>query len=107
MVKHTPGKWSTSWDKEDDRCTVYSVPQDVNVAILFKTVDDIEANARLIAASPTMYSDHDANHRDAIRALDALGEGDTATVRRELEWIVERSAGSIDEAIGPTEGGDP
>ena len=100
MTKYTPGKWSTSWDKKDDRCTVYSASKDVSVAMLFNDVDDVEANARLIAASPTMYGDHDANHRDAARALDALGEGDTAEVRQLLEWIAERSAGSIQEAMG-------
>ena len=64
MSKHTPGPWKTQMDlneiAEDDICWVYSMADENLVAdtyTTFRSREEIEANALLIAAAPRMYAE--------------------------------------------------
>ena len=91
--QHTPGPWATSapgLPLQVECSEGFLVAQcNVNGSIRKGSLLELEANARLIAAAPTMVSELEKLHRFLGRILETEPDGDVVNQSAELYKSVE------------------
>lgn len=93
---HTPGPWRVLDDHPDRACLHVSAADqeypglEIEVATVFSHNDKFEANARLIAAAPTMLA-----KLKELRAEcgDCYGKSDTCTCCADIREVIDEAEG--------------